>query len=345
MAQRQTQNQKPKEKTYTIVDIMDVDTSKFTFGNPKPNPHGGKFIPVKYDGKVLYIKTPLRKVLFGASPDSEKEKGETKDWKYPEGKKKTGYTAAFSFGKDYEEDSLFLKFKALDEFFIDMCVQYGYQWGLGGSLTKPLPREAVAGYDDKGDKGKWKWLIKYPYSVDKITQQKTYKDYPPNFQINIPCQFSEEQGDDGKTVQRAIFKPSFYDADGNRKDGVTSDEIDEIFPAWANVSGLSMWNRISIGTYGASLRAKAQQFRVFPNETLPQDECYLDDDEESDEGDLVPEMVLDSEPRRAKAQPAAVTEEVEELVDDGEPLEVVQPVVVPKPAPTRATRTLTINKK
>ena len=45
-----------------------------------------------------------------------------------------------------------------------------------------------------------------------------------------------------------------------------------------------MWGSVALGTWGASIKPKAQQIRVFNNNNLVADECLL----ESDDDDLIP---------------------------------------------------------
>lgn len=344
MSQRETQRKTQKEKPYEIVDIMDIDVNELSFLKPKPNEHGGKFIGLRYKGKIPYVKTPRRKVLFGAGKNTDMKPNPL----YVDSKKCTGYNASMTFGNEYEEDALFQKYQELDEFFIDACVENSFIWGLGGSKSKSLDRESVAGYDDHGDNGKWKRLVKWAYRKNKETNEREYLDYPPHYEINMPCTITDETNEAGKIEQTALFRPTFYDADGNKQDGVTSDEIDDVFPAWSESSCLSMWNRITVGTYGASLRPKAQQFRVYPSEGLPQDECFLEADEDEDEAMEVPEMALnDQAPPKQQTEP----EENEDLQPDDEVEDeaVVEVEEEAKPVArktvARSTRKLTIKTK
>ena len=42
-----------------------------------------------------------------------------------------------------------------------------------------------------------------------------------------------------------------------------------------------MWGSVTLGTWGASIKPKAQQIRVFNNNNLLPDECLLESDEDS----------------------------------------------------------------
>ena len=57
--------------TYVIVHFLKLDPSKFTFLAPKTNSHGGHFIPIKYNGKSLYVNYEPRTCPFGISTGYE----------------------------------------------------------------------------------------------------------------------------------------------------------------------------------------------------------------------------------------------------------------------------------
>ena len=136
--QTQTQNagKKPAEQNFIIVDFLDLNTSFFSFGDVKDNKYGGHIIPLKYKEKSLYVKTPARVCPFGITAGKE-EKPEYKG-KYPDSKKITGYSAAISFPKEYENDPYYIKAAELDEFFIDQCHKHSMAWCLGGTKQVPM---------------------------------------------------------------------------------------------------------------------------------------------------------------------------------------------------------------
>ena len=110
---------------------------------------------------------------------------------------------------------------------------------------------SIIGYDDKGEKGKWKRILKYAYKIDKNTNERVYKDYPPRMEFSVPetkCRFFDEDG-----------KPY----------------LNFEIPNFSKISVLAMWGSVALGTWGASIKPKAQQIRVFNNNNLVADECLL----------------------------------------------------------------------
>jgi hypothetical protein len=335
MAHTQTNAKKTpqKELPYIIEDFLNIDPAHITLGAPKPNKFQGSSVPVRYKGKALYVKYDARTCPFGASASKE-EKDEYKQ-SYALGKKITGYTTSIQCEKDYENDPYYKKAAELDLFFIEQCIQNSLAWGLGGSKTKPIAREAIEGYDDKGDNGKWKRLVKYAYK--KVGTEKVYTEYAPRLEFGLLTDaITESKDSDGKLVQHTTFKTAFFTADGDKLDVVTADsmpsgkhhdtDISTCMPNWSKIAVLSQWTSISLGTYGASLKPKASQIRVFPNERLNNDECMLGAEDEADEDFCMPDGLalggpVKVEPVRAAAAPV--------------PLKPVAPAAAPvkKPAP------------
>lgn len=364
-----------KELPYIIEDFLNIDVSQLSFGALKPNKFQGSSVPIRYKGKALYVTYGAHTCPFGASP-SKDDKGES----YATGKKITGYTTSIQCEKEYENDPYYQKAAEIDQFFIEQCIKNSVAWGLGGSLTKPIAREAIEGYDDKGDGGKWKRMVKYAYR--KNGTQKIYTDYAPRLEFGLLTDAITETPDaDGKLVQHTTFKTVFFNAEGDKIENVTADSvattgsahsISACLPNWCKISLLAQWTGISLGTYGASLKPKASQIRVFPNERLNNDECMLGGDNEEDDGDfcmpdslalgsIAPQKVSQQPTPVAKATPAAApapkavpvkkpaplvakVEEPEEPEDDEEVVEEDEEVVeedeieevveeVPKPAP------------
>jgi hypothetical protein len=296
MSQSQTNVKKTqsKELPYIIEDFLNIDPEHISLGAPKPNKFQGSSVPIRYKGKALYVKYDARTCPFGASASKE-EKDEYKKT-YALGKKITGYTTSIQCDKEYENDPYYKKAAELDQFFIEQCIQNSLAWGLGGSKTKPIAREAIEGYDDKGDKGSWKRLVKYAYK--KVGTEKHYTEYPPRLEFGLLTEaITESKDDDGKLSQHTTFKTSFFNAEGDKIDVVTADssnnhsdtDISVCMPNWSKIAVLSQWTSISLGTYGASLKPKASQIRVFPNERLNNDECMLGGDEEEDNDFCMPD--------------------------------------------------------
>ena len=245
MVDKKTQT---KTQTYVVVDFLDLDTSKITLSNLKPNKYGGGYAALRYDDKTLYVRYDSHISPFGLSTNTNKD-GEI-----------TGYYTSISLKKD---DPYLLKAREIDEFFIDKCIENSIIWGLGGSKTQKVDLSCIAGYDDKGDKGKWKRILKYSYKIDKNTKERIYLDYPPRMEFNVPksiCKFFDEDG-----------KPTCASQLTN----------------WSKISVLAMWGSVALGTWGASIKPKAQQIKVFNNENLVTDECLLEEEDD----DLIPQAL------------------------------------------------------
>jgi hypothetical protein len=344
--QTQTQTQgssskKAKDLPYVIEDFLNIDPEEFTLGAPKPNKIQGSSIPIKYKGKALYVKYDARTCPFGVSENKEKDKPQ-----YATGSKVTGYSTSIQCDKEYESDPYYMKALELDNYFIGECIKNSVLWGLGGSKTKPIAREAIEGYDDKGDNGKWKRLVKYAYK--KVGTEKVYTDYAPRLEFALLSEPITESTDaDGKIVQHAGFRTAFFTAEGEKVESVDSDNISDAMPNWSKIAVLAQWTSISLGTYGASLKPKASQIRVFPNERLNNDACMLGDDDEDGEDFCLPEglallsvkteKVVPAQPIQAQSQPAAAAKPVALVTQDDDEEssehedEPVQAPVVPVP--------------
>ena len=355
-----------KETNYCIVDFLDLDTSLFSFTAPKVNQYNGKSIGIKYNGKQLYVKYAPHTSPFGITTSTDKGKGTEYKDKYEGDAKITGYSVAVSFPKEYEDDPFYQKACELDEFFISSCIKNSVSWGLGGSKTVQVAREAIAGYDDKGHNGKWKRLLKWSYKDVKNAAgevlDREYLEYPPRMEFGIPTvTITESVGDRGLIHQTAVLKPTFFDAEGNRIEQVSSDDISTVLPKWSRISCLALWSGITLGTYGATLKPKVQQIRVYPNQRLDADECLLDDDDEEEAPSmLIGGLDTDIAPVRAMvaAAPAVEAPGLDEFVGEDIPLaedeqvsEVVQqvtkPAAVSKPSikPISTPRTLKVAPK
>lgn len=280
MLKRKTQTKAEKEPNFIIVDFLDIDTDKITFNTPKPNGYGGSYVSLRYDGKLLYVLYDARVCPFGLSTNTVDVSKTKERGRYPKDEKVTGYGTSISLQSD---DPYYEKAREIDEFLIGKCIENSVLWCLGGSKTTKVNPSSIAGYDDKGDKGKWKRILKYSYKVDKTTKERIYQDYPPRMDFGLPTSCAEDiEGSDGLLHASATFKSRFFDASGVLIPEVDTDNIDEVLPKWSKISLMAMWGSIALGTYGASIKPKAQQIRVFPPEGLDNDECLLNSDSEDD---------------------------------------------------------------
>ena len=83
--------------------------------------------------------------------------------------KVTGYTLSMSFGKDYETNDVYKKAQEIDQFFIDACHENAVLWRLG-----KVPRNIIEGFDEQGDNGKWKRIVKgLANAISRLTNEST----------------------------------------------------------------------------------------------------------------------------------------------------------------------------
>lgn len=296
---------KNKPKNYIVVNFLEIDTSLITFAEPKTNKYGGKFVKMRYDGKTLYVQYDAHVCPFGISPNKEKVKEKHQEVLYPDGKKTNGYSTSIGLPKNYAEgegDPYYNKARELDEFFIQACIEHSVLWGLGGTAKVAVDPRAIAGYDDKGENGSWKRILKYAYKK-AADNSRIYQDYPPRMEFGIPCiLLQEEMGPDGKYRTIATFKPTFYDAHGVKIPNVGSSNMSEYLPNWSRVGVLASWSNISLGTYGASLKPKLEQIRIFPPDRLDSDVCLLEGEDEDDFNEDIPNALQSlTVPTRATA--------------------------------------------
>jgi hypothetical protein len=360
---QQKPNQTEKEKAYIVVEFLELETTHFTFLTAKSNAHGGHFIPIRYKGKALYVKYGAKTCPFGLSEG--KELKDEYQGIYPDKKKITGYSTSISCAKEYENDPYYKKAAELDDFFMKACHENAMSWHLGGTRTVPMDFRAIQGYDDRGCEGKWKRFLKWSFKKDD-QGERIYQDYPPRLEFGIPTtSMTESIGPDGLKVQEAVFKPVFFDVQGDNLGPVCSQDKDDALPKFCRVAVLAQWSTITQGTYGATLKPKAQQFRVYPNESLAVDECLLNDDDEEEydvpdqfgsdpavvrttaapkrvpagldaEEDVVEEDVVEEDVVEEGVVEEDVVEEVD--IDDGATEPEPEPVTVVKTRPVRATK-------
>lgn len=248
------------QKSFVMVDFMDLDTCKFTFLKTKSNAHGGHYIPIRYNGKSLYVRYETRVCPFGISTGYA-------------GNASSGHSTSISCHKDYSSDPYYLKAQELDQFFMEQCYENCTQWHLGGTSVNPLSRDIIEGYDNRGVDGKWKRLLKWSNKKDDIGERK-YLDYPPRLQFGLPI--------DGGT-----YKSIFFNANGEKLDPVCTMDSNSVLPKFSRIALVANWSTLAQGTYGITLKPKLMQLRVYPSDSLPVDECLLDDDDEEEDQDNI----------------------------------------------------------
>jgi len=131
----------------------------------------------------------------------------------------------------------------------------------------------LKGRDDKGYKGKWLRLIKWS---KKKQDDGTYKylEYPPNIEFKVPTAVDQKDETNSK------IKCGIFDQDGTRFPDVISADREQVVPKRSDVAVLAKWSRLTAGGYGVSFKPEAHQIRVYPRDTIPQDECLLGDDDD-----------------------------------------------------------------
>lgn len=314
-----TQRQTQREKSFVIVDFLEIDTSCISFGPAKENKYKGLMIPIKYNGKNLYVRYPRTIAPFGIGQNTEMGNDQNV----------TGYTLSLSFGKDYLEDAVYKKAQELDEFFMDKCHENSLPWGLG----KNLPRDRLEGLDEYGDKGIWKRLVKWSSRINPQTKEKIYNlDYPPRMEIAVPAVLTEAPTDENPFNKDSRFTSTFFDESGNKFSGVDGDNYTEVCPKFSDVSTLASWPRLTQGSYGITMKPQSKQLRVYPREELPNDECLLGE-EGGEDNDELGDDALDGEVRQLTSVPVP---SADDEGDDGVVVEygdevVEEEVVAPKP--------------
>ena len=143
----------------SLVDFLDLDTSKITFLKPKQNKHNGSQIGIRYNGKTLYLK------YDGVTPFGIQENYDKEGNCY-------GVTMQINCTDDYSQ-----KAQELDEFFMNAF--YKNKWG----LNKHIKAEAISGYDQYGEGGLWKRILKKLYRMKENARE--YLDYPSKMEFAL----------------------------------------------------------------------------------------------------------------------------------------------------------------
>ena len=220
-----------------IVDFLDLDTSKITFLKPKANRHNGSQIGIKYEGKTLYVKyegvTP-----FGIQENYDREGNFC------------GVNMQINANEEYAK-----KAQEIDEFFINAFLQN--KWG----LNKNIKVDAVLGYDEHGEGGLWKRILKKTYRMKENARE--YLDYPSKMEFALDFQGEE-------------LKTKFFDAKSKRTDNYSA------VKSQSQVKFIAAWFSLSRGPCGLALKPKLMQVRFWEREN-PFSECLLSDSESEEE--------------------------------------------------------------
>ena len=222
-----------------FVDFLDLDTSKITFQKPKQNKHNGSQIGIRYNGEILYVK------YEGVTPFGIRENYDKEGNFY-------GVTMQINVSEEYAR-----KAQELDEFFMKAFLQN--KWG----LNKNIKVDAIRGYDQHGEGGLWKRILKRPYRMNE--NEREYLDYPSKMEFALYYK--------GDKVQTKIFNW--------KSEPLPCEKYTEVSPQ-SEVKFIAAWFSLSRGTFGLTLKPKLMQVRFREREN-PFSECLLDDSETEEE--------------------------------------------------------------
>ena len=222
-----------------FVDFLDLDTSKITFQKPKQNKHNGSQIGIRYNGEILYVK------YEGVTPFGIQENYDKEGNFY-------GVTMQINVSEEYAR-----KAQELDEFFMKAFLQN--KWG----LNKNIKVDAIRGYDQHGEGGLWKRILKKPYRMNE--NEREYLDYPSKMEFALYYK--------GDKLQTKIFNW--------KSEPIPSEKYKEVSPQ-SEVKFIAAWFSLSRCTFGLTLKPKLMQVRFREREN-PFSECLLNDSEEDEE--------------------------------------------------------------
>ena len=222
-----------------FVDFLDLDTSKITFQKPKQNKHNGSQIGIRYNGETLYVK------YEGVTPFGIQENYDKEGNFY-------GVSMQINVSEEYAR-----KAQELDEFFMKAFLQN--KWG----LNKNIKVDAIRGYDQHGEGGLWKRILKKPYQMKD--NEREYLDYPSKMEFALYYK--------GDKVQTKIFNWN--------SEPIPSEKYTEVSPQ-SEVKFIAAWFSLSRGTFGLTLKPKLMQVRFREREN-PFNNCLLNDSEEEEE--------------------------------------------------------------
>ena len=226
-----------------IVDFLDLETSKITFQKPKQNKHNGTQIGIRHNEKTLYVK------YEGVTPFGIQENYDSEGKFY-------GVSMQINASEEYAQ-----KAQELDVFFINAFLQN--KWG----VNKNTRREAIYGYDEHGEGGLWKRILKKPYRMRE--NEREYLDYPSKMEFALYFR--------GDRLQTSIF-----DRDCKL---LPSENYTQVGPQ-SQVKFIAAWFSLSRGTFGLTLKPKLMQVRFREREN-PFEGCLLGDSETEEEDEEV----------------------------------------------------------
>lgn len=235
------------------------------FSKVKPNKSGqGKTVPLSYEGKRFYVKTPKMYCPFGASFPKPKP-GESVPLV-------PSWSLQMALGDSQECQDFLNQIQNFDDIVIDMGSETSNSvaW-LGGSKSKPMSREVV--------ESKYTTMLKYPTTKDGDING----DYPPFIRVKIPTPWVKDGDSSPSTFQCEIYDNNNNLLDVSPRTGDPNCINTVIRPGSycsALIYATNVWCNNSTG-FGVSW--KIQQLKVFPPKGIPRGNCLLDDPEDEEE--------------------------------------------------------------
>ena len=135
---------------------------------------------------------------------------------------------------------------------------YNNKWG----LNKNIKEEAIRGYDQFGEGGLWKRILKKRYRLKDNVRE--YLDYPSKMEFAL-------------FYQKDRLATKIFDW---KSQPLPSENYSEVGPQ-SQVKFIVAWFSLTRGTFGLTLKPKLMQVR-FKERGNPFDGCLLDDSEEEE---------------------------------------------------------------
>ena len=142
---------------------------------------------------------------------------------------------------------------------------YNNKWG----LNKIIKKESSCGYDQYGEGGLWKRILKKPYWLKENVRE--YLDYPSKMEFAL-------------FYQKDKLATKIFDW---KSQPLPSESYTEVGPQ-SEVKFIAAWFSLTQGTFGLTLKPKLMQVR-FKERENPFEGCLLGDSEEEEGYDEYPD--------------------------------------------------------
>ena len=140
---------------------------------------------------------------------------------------------------------------------------YENKWG----LNKNIKAEVIRGYDEHGEGGLWKRILKKSYRMKENVRE--YLDYPSKMEFAL-------------YFQRDKLKTKIFDV---KSQPLPSENYTQVGPQ-SQVKFIAAWFSLSRGTFGLTVKPKLMQVRFREREN-PFEGCLLGDSETEEEEEEV----------------------------------------------------------